>query len=88
VPLPIVQNARLLMEWSPLATMIRQFGAEPDPVKRAEIAGDAIEWLAAKTESRLDDELAKRLAAVLRTTEGVALVSWVADALDQMEPRK
>jgi hypothetical protein len=88
VPLPIVQNARLLMEWSPLATMIRQFGAESNPAKRAEIAGDAIEWLAAKSESRLDDELAKRLAAVLRTPEGVALVSWAADALDQMEPRK
>lgn len=88
MPLPIVENARLLIEWSPLAAYMRQFTAETNPAKRAEIAADAIEWLAAKTESRVDDEGARLLAGVLKTREGAALVSWVAAAIDRMEPRK
>jgi hypothetical protein len=38
---------------------------------------DAVEWLASQTKATVDDELVKRLADVLKTPQGEALVRWI-----------
>lgn len=75
--LTIWDQIRFLSAWSPLLSYGQQFLAETDPVKKALIVADALEWLAAKTDSKLDDELVGLASAVLRTPQGEALVRWV-----------
>lgn len=74
--LNIWQQIQLLTTWSPLISYGQRFVAEPDAYKRSLIVAEAAEWLAAKTDARLDDELAKLLADLLRTPQGEALVLW------------
>jgi hypothetical protein len=41
------------------------------------VIADACEWLASKTNNRVDDEAVRHIAAVLKTPEGEQLVRWV-----------
>ena len=81
----MLDNVRLIVEWAPLLGYARRLSAATDEPGRADAIGDAIEWLASKTDNRLDDELARRIAAVLRTAEGAALAGWIADKAAEME---
>jgi hypothetical protein len=74
--LPIWDQIRLFQEWAPLIGFAQRFTVETDNVKRSLVVADALEWLASKTHSPLDDELVKHVAAVARTPEGEALVRW------------
>lgn len=74
--LPIWEQLRLFSEWAPLVGYAQRFAAETDPYKRTVIVGEAVEWVAAKTKSPVDDELVQRLVAVARTREGEELVRW------------
>jgi hypothetical protein len=71
------QSLMLLQRWAPLIGYGQRFMAEPDPYRRSLIVADAVEWLAAQTQARVDDELVNKLAAVLKTPQGEALVRWV-----------
>jgi len=69
---------RIIQEWAPLLTYIRAFSAATaDPHKQAVVVADACEWLASKTETRLDDEFVSHLSAVLRSPQGEAFLRWV-----------
>lgn len=81
----MLDNIRLLAEWAPLVGYARRLSAASTDSQRADAIGDVIEWLASKTESRLDNELAKRLAAVLRTQEGADLAGWISDKATELE---
>lgn len=72
--LSIWQQIALLQAWSPLLAYGQRFMAETDPYKRSIVVGEACEWLAAKTKSQTDDRIVSRLADVLRTPQGEALV--------------
>ena len=72
--LSIWQQIALLNAWSPLLAYGQRFMAETDPYKRSIVVGEACEWLAAKTKSQTDDRIVSRLADVLRTPQGEALV--------------
>jgi hypothetical protein len=74
----MLDNVRLLVEWAPLLGYGRRLSA-------AEVIADALEWLASRTGNRIDDELARHLAAVLKTPEGAALAGWIADKAADME---
>ena len=74
--LNIWQQIQLLTTWSPLIGFGQRFVAEPDSYKRTLIVAEACEWLAAKTDARLDDELVKVLAELLKTPQGEQLVRW------------
>ena len=74
--LPIWDQIRLFQEWAPLIGFAQRFTVETDSVKRSLVVADALEWLASKTRSQLDDELVKHVSAVARTLEGEALVRW------------
>jgi hypothetical protein len=47
------------------------------------IVADACEWLASKTDTSLDDEFVRHVAAVLRSDEGAALVRWLAERIER-----
>jgi hypothetical protein len=81
----MLDNVRLLVEWAPLLGYARRLSAATAEAERADAIADAIEWLASKTGNRLDDELARRIAAVLRTAEGAALAGWIADKASELE---
>lgn len=72
--LPSWDQVRLLLSLSPLVGFGQRFVAEADAYKRTLIVSDALEWAAVQTRLSLDDAVAKRLAAALKTPEGEALV--------------
>jgi len=87
------EQVKLLQDWAPLLGYGQRILAESDPHGRALIAGDAMEWLAAKTTNKFDDELAEKCVAVLKTREGedllrfaVAHVERITAAADKVKP--
>lgn len=74
--LSIWQAMRLLQTWSPLIQYGQRFVQELDPYKKGLIVAEAVEWLAAKTDTTADDQLVRHLAEVARTKEGEALIRF------------
>jgi hypothetical protein len=72
--LNVWQALRLLQTWHPLMSYGQRFVGESDPYKQSLVVSEAVEWLATKTDSTVDDGLVKHLADVLRTKEGESLV--------------
>ena len=72
--LSIWQQIALLQAWSPLLSYGQRFMAEADPYKRSIIVAEACEWLATKTKAGVDDRIVARVADVLKTPQGEALV--------------
>lgn len=83
--LNIWQQLALLQAWSPLIAYGQRLIGESDPYKKSLIVAEAAEWMASKTDAKLDDQLAKLLADIVRTPQGEALVRW---ALLQVEAAK
>jgi hypothetical protein len=75
--LNVWQALRLLQTWHPLISYGQRFVGESDPYKQSLVVSEAVEWLATKTDSTVDDGLVKHLADVLRTKEGESLVRFV-----------
>lgn len=70
----IIEQARLLHEWSPLIGYGRRLTATLGAGERSVIIGDLLEWLAEKTQTNFDDRVATRVSAILKTPEGTDLV--------------
>lgn len=83
--LNIWQQLALLQAWAPLIGYGQRLVNENDPYKKGLIVAEAAEWVASKTDSKLDDNLAKLLGDIVRTPQGEALVRW---ALLQVEAAK
>jgi hypothetical protein len=73
----IVEQIRLVNQWMPVLGFGQRWLAEQDAAKRSLIVADLAEWLASKTETRLDDQLVDHVAAILKTPEGEDLVRFV-----------
>jgi hypothetical protein len=73
----IVEQIRLVNQWMPVLGFGQRWLAEQDAARRSLIVADLAEWLASKTETRLDDQLVDHVAAILKTPEGEALVRFV-----------
>jgi len=84
MPIPVVDQLRTLHAWSPLLGYLRRISTTLDARERAVVLGDLAEWLAEKTNTKFDDRLASRVAAVLKTPEGVELVREVVAIADQI----
>lgn len=83
--LTVWQKLALIQAWAPLLTFAQQYINSSDPFAKAVVVSECAEWLAAKTDSGLDDELVKHLAAVLKTGEGEQLVRWVVAKIEGMK---
>jgi hypothetical protein len=82
--LTIWEKLALISAWSPLMTYAQQYLGTVDPFARAVVVSECAEWLASKTDSGLDDELVKHLAALLKTKEGESLVRWAVGKIEGM----
>jgi len=75
--LNIWDQIRLLQTWAPLIGYGQRFVQTADPYAKAVIVSEAAEWVASKTDARLDDQLVKYLADILKTPQGEALVRFL-----------
>jgi len=78
-----LDKLRLIGEWSPILSILQQYAGEPDTHKKVLVVMDALEFLASKTQTKLDDGLVTRLDAVLRTPQGEDLVRYVVEQISE-----
>lgn len=83
--LTIWQKFALIQAWAPLLTFAQRFLGANDPYAKSLVIGEASEWLASKTDSPLDDELVRHLAAMVKTPEGEAFVKWIVSKIEGMK---
>lgn len=75
--LNIWQQLLLLQAWAPLIGYAQRFVQTADPYAKAIIVSEAAEWVASKTDARVDDQVVKLLADILKTKEGESLVRFL-----------
>ena len=75
--LNIWQQIALLQAWAPLIGYGQRFVNEVDPYRKGLVVAEASEWVASRTDAKLDDQLVKLLADILRAPQGEALVRFV-----------
>jgi hypothetical protein len=75
--LNIWQQLQLLSAWSPLIGYGQRFVNTADPYAKAVIVSEAAEWMASKTDAKVDDQLVKLFADILKTSQGEALVRFL-----------
>ena len=78
-----LDKLRLIGEWSPILAILQQYASEPDIHKKTLVVMDAVEFLASKTETKLDDGIVTRLEAVLKTPQGEDLVRYVVEQIKE-----
>lgn len=71
------EKVRLVQEWYPLVTYIQAILATSDAHQKAVVVADACEWMASKSQTKVDDELVSHLSAVLKSPQGEAMLRWV-----------
>jgi hypothetical protein len=72
----ILDDVKLVQEYWPLITIGKQILSESDPYKRAMLIADGVEWLASKSQTRLDDEAVRLVTEMLRTPQGEQFIRW------------
>lgn len=75
--LTIWQQIAVLRAWAPLISFAQLWAQEADPYRKALLLSQACEWLAAKTNTKVDDQLVKLLAEAIRTPQGEQLVRFL-----------
>lgn len=75
--LNIWQQLALLQAWAPLIGFGQRFVQASDPYAKAIIVSEAAEWVASKTDARVDDQVVRLLADILKTKEGESLVRFL-----------
>jgi hypothetical protein len=75
--LPWVDKIQLAVEWAPVITRLQAIADAKTPEERALACVKALEWLAGKTTTTVDDEALEHLEAVLKSPEGAAFFDWV-----------
>ena len=75
--LNIWQALKRRQTWHPVISYGQRFVQTVDPYQKGLIVAEAVEWLAAKTDSTTDDQLVRHLSEVLKTKEGESLVRFV-----------
>lgn len=73
----IWQQIALLQQWSPVIGYGQQILAEKDTYKKAIIVGDALEWIATKSATKLDDDVVKMITNIVETPQGEALIRYI-----------
>lgn len=68
---------RLLVDWAPALQLLSAISAANAPKDKAAAVLALIRFVATKTETPIDDELAERVEAVLLSPSGDALFSYI-----------
>jgi hypothetical protein len=75
--LNVWQQLLLLQQWAPLIGYGQRLVNEPDAFKKSTIVLELGEWLASKTQAKLDDQLVRHFANAIQTPQGEALVRFL-----------
>ena len=75
--LNIWQQLALLQAWAPLIGYGQRFVQTADPYAKAVVVSEAAEWVASKTDAKLDEQLVKYISDILKTPQGEALVRFL-----------
>ena len=73
----IWEQIALLQQWSPVIGYGQQILAEKDTYKKAIIVGDALEWIATRSATKLDDDVVKMITNIVETPQGEALIRYI-----------
>ena len=68
---------QMVQQLMPLVGYAQKLLNEPDTYKKGIVIGDALEWLASRSKTQVDDELVKLVGDVVKTKEGEALIRWI-----------
>lgn len=68
---------QLFQQLMPLVSYAQRVLNEPDPYRKGIIVADACEWLASRSQTKLDDEAVKLIGDVVKTAEGERLIRWI-----------
>ena len=68
---------QIFQQLMPLVGYGQKFLNEPDTYKKGIVVGDALEWLASRSQTQVDDELVKLVGDVVKTPEGERLIRWI-----------
>jgi len=67
----------LFQAWMPLIGYGQQLVAEKDSYRKAIIVGDAFEWIATKSQTKIDDDVVKMITGIVETPQGEALIRYL-----------
>ena len=73
----IWEQIALLQQWSPVIGYGQQILAEKDNYKKAVLVGDAMEWIATKSATKIDDDVVKMITSIIETPQGEALIRYI-----------
>jgi len=66
-----------LVEWAPALSLLSQISAAKTPHEKAARVLEALQFVAQKTNTPVDDDLLERVQGVLASPEGAALFEYV-----------
>ena len=81
----IIDDVRLVQEYWPLVALGRQALVEGDQYKRAMLLADAVEWLASKSQTPIDDEAVRLITELFRTPQGEQLIRWALHKVEAIQ---
>lgn len=68
---------QIFQQLMPLVGYAQRTLNEPDPYRKGIIVADACEWLASRSQTKLDDEAVKLVGDLVKTPEGERLIRWI-----------
>lgn len=80
--MPVTQNIRLLIEWSPVLNLLSAIASSSTAQERAVAVARLGEFLASKTETKIDDRLVRVITDILLTPQGAALLEYLTALVD------
>jgi hypothetical protein len=67
----------MIQQLMPLVSYAQRVLNEPDSYRKGIIVSDALEWLASRSKTQVDDEVVKLLGDVVKTPEGERLIRYI-----------
>lgn len=77
----LTDRIRLVVEWAPAIQILPAIAAAPAGQARAVEVMRLLEFLARKSDLKMDDEIVQLIKAILLTKEGGALADYVAQLI-------
>ena len=74
-------NLQRVLELLPVLSLVQRITGAQNVESRAHAVVELLRFLAAKTDTPMDDEFLAKLEPALRTSEGMALLVWLSQAV-------
>jgi hypothetical protein len=74
---------QIFQQLMPLVSYAQRALNEPDTYKKGIVVADALEWLASRSKTHVDDEVVKLLGDVVKTAEGERLIRYILSKVPQ-----